>query len=129
MPAVASRIDPDLVARLTAALTQVHGVTGAVVCDAEGEVAGGTTNGVASHEAGLAAFVCGRARGLSGDGGLRGMGRQLIGSELHGVSLSGSSGDFLVMPYGDGSVFITTSRGASPQTIAAEVSTTLQRYA
>ena len=126
--ATALAIDPDLPPRLAAALAQVEGVASAVVAGEAGGLSGGETPGEARSEAALAAFIVSRARSLAGGDDLRGMGRQLIGSHILKVALSGPAGEFLVMPYAAGSVFVTTARGYSPEIVAGEVATTLQRY-
>ena len=126
--ALAATVDPELVARLATALTQTHGVAGAVIADSDGGYAGGQSAADPVREAALAAFVFSRSMSLTGDGDLRGMGRLLIGSQLMKVTLSGPSGEYLVMPYGDGAAFVTTARGVSPELLAQAVTTTLRRY-
>jgi hypothetical protein len=120
--------DPELPGRLLVVLGQTPGIASAAISGPEGSPASESATPAARQDAAIAAFISARAGSLTGDGDLRGMGRQLIGSHLLRATLAGPGGEYLVMPYAGGSVFIAAARGATCDRIAPNVTNTLQRY-
>ncbi len=115
-------------ARAAWAIAQRPGVAGTVVSDASGEPLAAQTHGDAAREGALGAFVASRAASLAADGDLRGMGRQLNGSRLHSIALSGPGGDYAVVSFGEGSLFATMDRGTSSERSLADLSAIAERY-
>ena len=115
--------------RLAHAISLQPGVTGAVVCDGEHRPVGAETRGDAIREAALSTLVTARTAALTAPGGdLRGMGRMLVGATLQHVTMAGADGDFVILPCGTGSLFVSLVHGPSPEAVVAGLQTTMLRY-
>lgn len=116
------------VARLANSAAAVDGVRSALVCDAEGAVLGSAGFAEPAREAAMASFVALRAEALPVDGDLRGMGRQLAGSRLEHVSISGPSGDSLIFRLDGAYLYLDLIPGRVPAVISA-LAPSLRRFA
>ncbi|MCZ7577466.1 MAG: hypothetical protein FIB00_00535 [Chloroflexi bacterium] len=82
-------LDRAVASRLASAVAAIDGVRSALVCDAAGTALAASGSTEPARDAALASFVALRAEALPVDGDLRGMGRQLAGSRLDHVLISG----------------------------------------
>lgn len=115
--------------RLAHAASLEPGVSGAVVCDREGRPLGAVTRGDAVREAALASLVTARTAALTAPGGdLRGMGRMLVGATLKYITTAGPDGAFVIIPCGEGSLFVSLAHGPSLESAVAGLQTTIERY-
>lgn len=123
-------MDRAVASRLAAAIATIDGVRSAVVCDAEGAALGAAGCAEPAREAALASFVALRAEALPVDGDLRGMGRQLAGSRLDHVLVSGPGAVDSLICGVDGQTYIalTAASGRAPAILPA-VTQMLRRYA
>lgn len=116
------------VARLANSAVGIDGVRSALVLDAEGAVLGSAGFADPAREAAVASFVALRAEALPVDGDLRGMGRQLAGSRLQHVSISGPSGDHLIFALDGPYLYLELIPGRAPAVISA-LAPSLRRFA
>ena len=89
-------IPREIAARIATAAAGIDGVRSAVVCGADGAVLGASGAAEPAREAALASFVAIRAEALPVDGDLRGMGKQLAGSQFAHMSINCDGGDSML---------------------------------
>lgn len=123
-------LDRAVASRLASAVAAIEGVRSALVCDASGSALGASGSPEPARDAALASFVALRAEALPVDGDLRGMGRQLAGSRLDHVLISGSGSFDRLICSVDGHTYIalTSSPGRSAAILPA-IAQVLRRYA
>lgn len=122
-------LDRALASRLASAVTAIEGVRSALVCDASGTALAASGSTEPARDAALASFVALRAEALPVDGDLRGMGRQLAGSRLDHVLVSGQGMDSLICSI-DGRAYIAlASSPGRATTILPAIAQVLRRHA
>jgi hypothetical protein len=122
-------IPRELAARIAATAAGIDGVRSAIVCSGDGGVLGAAKVEEPAREAALASFVAVRAESLPVDGDLRGMGKQLAGSNFSHMTISGSRGEsalYNLVPGAYLSVRIAPGRSA---TIAGQLAALVKRVA
>ncbi len=125
---VAPAFTDSLARRLVNAIALAPGVRSATVCGREGEVAAGSGEADAHKEAALTRFLAHRAEAMTEDGDLRGMGRTVATSHLEQITLSGPTGDSLLMALPGCFAMVSLQRGASATTVASSLRAIAQRY-
>ncbi|MGE0599552.1 MAG: hypothetical protein AB7J35_06085 [Dehalococcoidia bacterium] len=124
-----STIPGDFAARIAAAAAAIDGVRSAIVCCDDGSVLGSARVEEPAREAALASFVAVRAESLPVDGDLRGMGKQLAGSNFSHMTIVGpreESALYNLVPGTYLSVRVAPGRSA---TTAAPLSELVKRVA
>ncbi len=118
----------ELAQRLVSAIALAPGVGSATVCGREGEVAATSGEADARKEAALTRFLAQRAEAMTEDGDLRGMGRMVANSHLEQITLSGPTGDSLLVSMPECFALVSLQRGASATTVASSIRAIARRY-
>ncbi|MBE0608759.1 MAG: hypothetical protein IH609_05220 [Dehalococcoidia bacterium] len=123
-------LDRAVASRLASAVAAIEGVRSALVCDAAGSALAASGSTEPARDAALASFVALRAEALPVNGDLRGMGRQLAGSRLDHVLISGPGAVDRLICSVEGQTYIAlTSSPGRATTILPAIAQVLRRYA
>jgi hypothetical protein len=120
---------PEIAARLAEDLCRVSGVQGVTVGHATGmplSSAGRTADG--ARDASLSAFIASRVRTMTAEGDLRGKGRVLRESRLVHASCAGRDREYLIVPCGEATVFVTVEQDAFAEIVLPGLFQVLRQY-
>ena len=117
-----------LARRLVSAIVLAPGVSEAMVCGREGEVAVSSGGADPGKEAALTRFLVQRAEAMTADGDLRGMGRTVAASHLEQITLSDPSGDSLLLAMPECFALVSLRRGATANSVASSIRVIARRY-
>jgi hypothetical protein len=121
--------DGGVALRLAAVTASLAGVNHVTIANADGVCLASAPAGDARDAAALTMFLLGQAGALTEeDGDLRGMGRQLTGSRLQEVLLTGPAGDTAAYPWGTGGLLVEFRAGVLSAVTRPSIHAALRRY-
>lgn len=123
-----TEVSKEIARRLGFALAKIEGVRGVLVSSRDGAVLDANGHIDPARDAALTSFLGSRAEALSIDSDLRGMGRMLAGSKLESITLSGPSGESILLPAGSAYLFVPLMPGRPAASIGPVAASTARRY-
>jgi hypothetical protein len=107
----AEPLSRELATRIAHAVSNLEGVRSVTLCSSEGQPLATVNERDPARTAALASFLALRVEALPTDGDLRGMGKQLAGSHVLQVAISGGASEATLLPLQGAYLYLTHAPG------------------